>query len=77
MGFIFTILIFCRIHGLKSGKTLKEFRGHNSFVNEVVFSGDGHNILRLVSCTAYIETDRSHKKLREINLSCIFLSLVK
>lgn len=35
-----------RIHGLKSGKTLKEFRGHNSFVNEVVFTGDGHSILR-------------------------------
>lgn len=35
-----------RIHGLKSGKTLKEFRGHGSFVNEVVFSPDGHNIIR-------------------------------
>lgn len=65
-----SVLIFwlnsCRIHGLKSGKTLKEFRGHNSFVNEVVFSGDGHNILRLVFCTAYKETDRSQKKLGEI-----------
>lgn len=35
-----------RIHGLKSGKTLKEFRGHTSFVNEVIFTQDGHNILR-------------------------------
>ncbi|OAD60876.1 WD40 repeat-containing protein SMU1 [Eufriesea mexicana] len=34
-----------RIHGLKSGKTLKEFRGHASFVNEVVFVPDGHNII--------------------------------
>lgn len=34
-----------RIHGLKSGKMLKEFKGHSSFVNEVVFAADGHNIL--------------------------------
>ena len=27
-----------RIHGLKSGRTLKEFRGHKSFVNKAVFS---------------------------------------
>lgn len=39
---------FRRVHGLKSGKTLKEFRGHASFVNEVVFSSDGHNIIRYI-----------------------------
>ena len=33
------------MHGLKSGKTLKEFRGHISFVNDVVFTVDGHNII--------------------------------
>ena len=31
-----------RIHGLKSGKTLKEFKGHTSFVNMVTFvTGSG------------------------------------
>ena len=34
-----------RIHGLKSGKTLKEFRGHTSFVNMAVYLPDTHNIL--------------------------------
>jgi len=34
-----------RIHGLKSGKTLKEFRGHSSYVNCVTFSPDGHQVL--------------------------------
>ena len=35
-----------RIHGLKSGKTLKEFRGHTSFVNNAEFAADGHHVIR-------------------------------
>eukprot|EP00897_Mesotaenium_endlicherianum_P010815 jgi/Mesen1/9762/ME000007S09821 len=34
-----------RIHGLKSGKTLKEFRGHTSYVNDAIFSSDGGRVI--------------------------------
>ena len=35
-----------RASGLKSGKMLKEFRGHSSYVNSVMFTLDGHNVIR-------------------------------
>jgi len=34
-----------RAHGLKSGKTLKEYRGHTSYVNTAVYSHDGGRAL--------------------------------
>jgi len=34
-----------RIHGLKSGKLIKEFTGHTSFVNDAVYSVDGHQVV--------------------------------
>ena len=40
-----THTLLLSLHGLKSGKTLKEFRGHTSFVNSAVFSSDGQHIV--------------------------------
>jgi len=34
-----------RAHGLKSGKTLKEFRGHTSYVNTAVYTRDGAKVV--------------------------------
>ena len=33
-----------RIHGIKSGKMLKEFRGHTSYVNYAIYSPDGSQV---------------------------------
>ena len=38
-----------RIHGLKSGKLMKEFVGHTSFINDVIFSSDA---LTLISASS-------------------------
>jgi len=34
-----------RIHGLKSGRTLKELRGHTSYVNDGCYTSDGGRVL--------------------------------
>ncbi|CAH0519003.1 unnamed protein product [Peronospora belbahrii] len=34
-----------RIHGLKSGQMLKEFRGHQSYVNTTFFSSDASKVI--------------------------------
>lgn len=34
-----------RVHGLKSGKLLKEFRGHTSYVNTAIWSADDANVI--------------------------------
>ena len=39
------VSLLLRIHGLKSGKCIKEFRRHSSFVNEVTFTADNHSVL--------------------------------
>jgi len=33
------------VHGLKSGKMLKEFRGHTSYVNYAIYSSDGSQVI--------------------------------
>ena len=33
-----------RVHGIKSGRALKEFRGHTSYVNGAIFSADGSQV---------------------------------
>ena len=33
-----------RVHGLKSGRLLKEFRGHTSYVNSAIYSADGAQV---------------------------------
>ncbi|GER37860.1 WD40 repeat-containing protein SMU1, partial [Striga asiatica] len=44
-----------RIHGLKSGKMLKEFRGHSSYVNDAIFTADGARVITASSdCTVKV-----------------------
>lgn len=44
-----------RIHGLKSGKMLKEFRGHTSYVNDATFTNDGTRVITASSdCTVKV-----------------------
>ncbi|KAL5727716.1 Serine/threonine-protein kinase smu1 [Ranunculus cassubicifolius] len=44
-----------RIHGLKSGKLLKEFRGHTSYVNDAIFTSDGSRVITASSdCTVKV-----------------------
>ena len=34
-----------RVHGIKSGKTLKEFRGHKSYVNSAAYTKDSSKVI--------------------------------
>ncbi|PWZ32661.1 Suppressor of mec-8 and unc-52 1 [Zea mays] len=44
-----------RVHGLKSGKMLKEFRGHSSYVNYAIFTTDGSRVITASSdCTVKV-----------------------
>ena len=60
-----------KVHGLKSGKQLKEFRGHVSFVNEAIFSADGHQVISASSDgTVKVEFDSWTKSLKVSDLAC-------
>ena len=66
-----------RIHGLKSGKTIKEFNGHTSYVNCATYTHDGSQIItgssdstcRVwdVKTTECLNTYRLNMKFRELN----------
>lgn len=43
-----------RIHGIKSGKMLKEFRGHESFVHAARYSGEDRVLSAGVDCTVCV-----------------------
>lgn len=48
-------IVWCRIHGLKSGKLIKEFRGHGSYVNDAIFTSDGARVITASSdCTVKV-----------------------
>lgn len=49
IAFSFSNFLYRRLHGLKSGKCMKEFRGHSSFVNDVTFTADHHTIISVGS----------------------------
>ncbi|KAB1210925.1 WD40 repeat-containing protein SMU1 [Morella rubra] len=52
---ISAVVLDNRIHGLKSGKLLKEFRGHTSYVNDAIFTTDGSRVITASSdCTVKV-----------------------
>lgn len=46
-----------RAHGLKSGKTLKEYRGHTSYVNTAMYTRDGGRVITASSDSNVIVFD--------------------
>jgi WD40 repeat protein len=58
---LFFLPPFYRVHGLKSGKMLKEFRGHSSYVNYAIFTTDGSRVITASSdCTVKVLIFLSH-----------------
>ena len=62
-----------RVHGLKSGKMLKEFVGHTSYVNDVVYSPDGSQIISAASdSTVRVWDAKSCEELRAFKCAVLF-----
>jgi len=69
---LFFLPPFCRVHGLKSGKMLKEFRGHTSYVNYAIFTTDGSRVITASSdCTVKVLIFLSHIYSSSFNCSTI------
>lgn len=67
---------WCRIHGLKSGKLLKEFRGHASYVNDAIFTHDGLRVVTASSdCT--VKVGSFYCQSADAKMTNIFLQLCK
>lgn len=64
--------LFSRLHELRSGKTLKELNGHSSFVNDVSFTQDGHQI---ISASAD-GTVKVQCKLYNYNMCLCYISII-
>lgn len=57
-----------RVHGIKSGKMLKELRGHTSYVNDAIYSPDGSQVSLMHGNAVFISTiERPMRSWRLLN----------
>ena len=70
-------LAVCRVHGLKSGKMLKEFVGHTSYVNDAIYSPDGSQIISAASdSTVRVWDAKSCEELRAFKCAAEVVGIV-
>jgi len=67
-----------RIHGIKSGRMLKEFRGHESFVSSAMFSQDENSILTAsADCSICIWDANTSDCIRRMRYVCFAIIVWK